>query len=124
MESRLLLDVVVAQGAAILQLLSGEDETLLVGRNSFLVLDFGLDVVDCVGRLHLEGDGLTREGLNEARRWLTFLKRESRKQLRRTSAWLRFFVGDYRWGKKVKCGSLLRMEFRRPLCLAKTTKPN
>jgi hypothetical protein len=30
-----------------------------------LVLDLGLDVVDGVGRLHLEGDRLTREGLDK-----------------------------------------------------------
>lgn len=30
-----------------------------------LVLDFGLDIVDGVGRLHLEGDRLPREGLDE-----------------------------------------------------------
>ena len=30
-----------------------------------LVLDFGLDVVDGVGGLHLEGDSLPREGLDE-----------------------------------------------------------
>jgi len=31
----------------------------------FLVLDFGLDVVNGVGRLHLEGDRLARQGLDE-----------------------------------------------------------
>jgi hypothetical protein len=36
-ESRLLLDVVVGKGAAVLKLLSGEDETLLVRGNSLLV---------------------------------------------------------------------------------------
>lgn len=46
MESRFLLDVVIAQSAAILKLLSGENETLLVGRDTFLVLNFGLDIVD------------------------------------------------------------------------------
>ena len=33
-EGGLLLDVVVGQGAAILQLLAGEDQTLLVGRDA------------------------------------------------------------------------------------------
>jgi len=36
-ESTLLLDVVVGQGAAILELLAGEDQALLVWRNAFLV---------------------------------------------------------------------------------------
>ena len=38
MERRLLLDVVVGQSAAILQLLAGEDQTLLIGWNAFFVL--------------------------------------------------------------------------------------
>jgi hypothetical protein len=42
---RLLLDVVVGQGAAILELLAGEDQALLVRGNALLVLDLGLDVV-------------------------------------------------------------------------------
>jgi hypothetical protein len=57
-EGGLLLDVVVREGAAILELLAREDEALLVGGNALLVLDLGLDVVDGVGRLNLEGDGL------------------------------------------------------------------
>ena len=60
-----LLDVVVGEGAAILQLLAGEDETLLVGRDTLLVLDLGLDVLDGVGGLDLESDGLAGESLDE-----------------------------------------------------------
>ena len=66
MEGGLLLDVVVGESAAILELLAGEDETLLVGGNAaevrqqpvipsplktsspLLVLDLGLDVVNGV----------------------------------------------------------------------------
>jgi len=61
-----LLDVVVRQGAAILKLLASEDETLLVWGNALLVLDLALHIVDGVGGLDLEGDGLARQGLNEA----------------------------------------------------------
>jgi len=39
MESGLLLDVVVGKGSAILELLTSEDESLLVWRDSFLVLN-------------------------------------------------------------------------------------
>ena len=60
-----LLDVVVRQSPAIFELLSGEDETLLVWGNSFLVLDLGLHVLDGVGGLHLEGDGLARQSFDE-----------------------------------------------------------
>ncbi len=126
MQRRLLLDVVVGERAAILQLLAGEDEALLVGRDAclfaqsqvalsvvvtnrfdrksplvtqtnsrkldrsvrpgapagnmrklvhcqsfsshvltLLVLDFGLHVVDGVGRLHLQRDGLAGQRFNE-----------------------------------------------------------
>ena len=44
-ESRLLLDVVVGEGAAVLELLAGEDQALLVRGNALLVLDLGLDIV-------------------------------------------------------------------------------
>ena len=65
MEGRLLLDVVVTQGAAILELLAREDESLLVGRDALLVLDLGLDILDSVGSLNIESDRLTGEGLDE-----------------------------------------------------------
>ena len=83
-EGGLLLNVVVRQGAPVLELLAGKNEALLVRRNAaarrsvalsrfdvmgryapFLVLDLGLDVVDGVGGLHLEGDGLSSEGFDE-----------------------------------------------------------
>ena len=64
-ERGLLLDVVVRQRAAVLELLAGKDQTLLVRRDALLVLDLGLHVVDGVGRLHLQRDGLARQGLDE-----------------------------------------------------------
>ena len=65
MEGGLLLDVVVAESPSILELLASEDQPLLVWGDSLLVLDLGLDVLDGVRGLDLEGDGLTREGLDE-----------------------------------------------------------
>ena len=65
MESGLLLDVVVRKGSAVLELLTSEDKSLLIWRNTFLVLDLGLDVLNGVGWLDIEGDGLTSEGLDE-----------------------------------------------------------
>ena len=65
MEGGLLLDVVVGEGSAVLELLSSEDESLLIWWDSLLVLDLGLDVLDGVGWLDVEGDGLTGEGLDE-----------------------------------------------------------
>merc|ERR1719270_2734686 len=55
-EGGLLLDVVVRQGPAILQLLAGKDQPLLIGRDPLLVLDLGLNVLNRVARLHLQGD--------------------------------------------------------------------
>lgn len=57
MEGRLLLDVVVREGPAVFELLAGEDQALLVGRDAFLVCDAMLDVV----------------GTQKVRRWETCL---------------------------------------------------
>jgi len=65
MESRFFLDVVVGESSAILKLLSGEDKSLLVWWDSFLVLDLGFDVLNSVCWFDIEGDGLTSEGLDE-----------------------------------------------------------
>ena len=64
-ERRLLLDVVVRKCAAILQLLTSENETLLVRRDTLLVLNLRLHVVDRVRRLNLEGDSLASQGLDK-----------------------------------------------------------
>lgn len=61
----LLLDVVVRKRAAVLQLLAGEDQTLLVRGNAFLVLDLLLDVLGRVRRLHVQRDGLACQRLDE-----------------------------------------------------------
>ena len=65
MKSRLLLDVVVAEGTTVLELLPSKDQTLLVGGNALLILDLRLHVVDGVGRLHVEGDGLARKSFDK-----------------------------------------------------------
>lgn len=48
MESRLLLNVVIRKCTTVFKLLAGEDETLLVGWDTFLVLNLGLHIVNCV----------------------------------------------------------------------------
>lgn len=65
MERRLLLNVIVGQRAAILQLLSGKDEALLVWRDTLLVLNLRLDIVNSVRTLHLEGNGLSGQRLDK-----------------------------------------------------------
>ena len=64
-EGGLLLDVVIRKGAAILQLLARKDQTLLVRWDPLLVLDLGLDIVNGITGLDVEGDGLARQGLHE-----------------------------------------------------------
>ena len=65
MEGGLLLNIIIRKGAAVLKLLASENQTLLVGRDAFFVLDLRLHIVDRVRRLNLEGDCLTREGFDK-----------------------------------------------------------
>merc|ERR1712055_432477 len=44
----LFLDVVVGQSAAILQLLAGKDQSLLIWGDALLALDLGLDILDSI----------------------------------------------------------------------------
>ena len=62
-QSGLLLDVVVGQSAAVLQLLAGEDQTLLIWGNSLLVLNLSLDVLDGIRGLDIKSDGLSCDSL-------------------------------------------------------------
>merc|ERR1712126_208906 len=64
-KGRLLLDVVVGKSSSILELLSGEDQSLLVWWDSLLILDLSLDVLNGIRWLNLQGDSLTSQGLNE-----------------------------------------------------------
>ena len=64
-KGRLLLDVVVGESSSVLELLSGEDKTLLVWWDTFLVLNLGFDVLDGVSWLHIESNCLTGEGLDK-----------------------------------------------------------
>jgi hypothetical protein len=64
-QSRLLLDVVVGERAAVFQLLSGEDETLLIRGNTLLVLDLRLHVVDRIRRLNFQRNCLSGKRLDE-----------------------------------------------------------
>ena len=58
MEGRFFLDIIVGQCTSVLKLLASKDQALLVGRNSFLVLDLSLDIVDGITGFDLKGDGL------------------------------------------------------------------
>lgn len=58
MQGRLLLDVVVREGSAVFELLSGENQSLLVRWDAFLILDLRLDVINGIGRFNFQGNGL------------------------------------------------------------------
>jgi len=64
-EGRLFLNIVVGQGTTVLELLTSEDETLLIRGNSFLILDLRLDIVDGIRRLDIKSDGFTRQSFHE-----------------------------------------------------------
>ena len=59
------LDVVVTEWSSIFELLSSEDESLLIWGNSFLVLDLSFDCFNWVRWLNIESDGLSCKGLDK-----------------------------------------------------------
>merc|ERR1712156_658980 len=64
-KSGFLLDVVVGKCSSIFQLLSSEDETLLIWWDSFLVLDFSLNIFDCIRCFNFERDGFSCQSFDE-----------------------------------------------------------
>merc|ERR1712038_473591 len=64
-QGRLLLDVVILQGAVVLQLFASEDKALLIRRNALFILNLLLNSLDVVGGLNAKGNRLSRQGLNE-----------------------------------------------------------
>ncbi len=65
MKGGLFLDVVVRQGAAIFELFTGKDKTLLIWWDPFFVLDFGLDVFDGIRSFNLKSDGFSGESFDK-----------------------------------------------------------
>ena len=65
MQSALLLNIVVAESAPILQLLPRKDEALLVRWNALLVLNLGLHVLNSIAGLHIQSNSLASESLDE-----------------------------------------------------------
>merc|ERR1719487_803969 len=65
MQSTFFLDVVIGQGATIFQLFACEDQPLLVGRDSLFVLYLSFYVVNRVASLHVKGNRLAGQGLDE-----------------------------------------------------------
>ena len=72
MQRALFLDIVVSEGAAVLQLLAREDEALLIGGDALLVLNLRLDGVNGVRGFNLKSDGFTGEGFDKYLHWNGF----------------------------------------------------
>ena len=64
-DRRLLLNVVVGQRAAILELLAATDQTLVICVDALLILDLGLQVVNGVASLDIKVDGIACHSLDE-----------------------------------------------------------
>ena len=62
---RLFLNVVVTQSSAIFKLFASENETLLIGRDAFFVLDFRLHILDTVAWFNFKSDSLTGQSLHK-----------------------------------------------------------
>ena len=54
MKGRFFLDIVVGKDTTILELLSSEDETLLIRVDEFFVLNLSLHIVDCVRGIYFQ----------------------------------------------------------------------
>jgi len=65
MQCRFLLYIVVRQSAIILQLLTGKDQALLIGRNSLLILNLRLDILNRIRRLTVKSDRLSSQSFDE-----------------------------------------------------------
>ena len=65
MNHGLILDFVIQESAALLELLAIKDKTLLVRWDALFILNLGLHVSNCVRRLDVEGDCFACECFNE-----------------------------------------------------------
>ena len=64
-ESRLFLDVVVTQSPTIFKLLPRKNKSLLIWRDSFLVLNLRLYILNRIARFNVKSDGLAGQRLDE-----------------------------------------------------------
>jgi hypothetical protein len=61
---------------AVYQLFTSKDQTLLIGRNTFLILDFSLYVFNSVGGFNFKSNCLSGKGLDEYLRRLSLSCKE------------------------------------------------
>jgi hypothetical protein len=91
-----LLDVVVRQGAAIFELLASKDQSLLIRRDAFLVLDLCLYILDGITGFDIKSDGLAREGLDKDLH-LIYTKRERGRRERERGGMRLVGLGCWGW---------------------------
>jgi hypothetical protein len=65
MESGFLLNVIIGEGSSVFQLFSGKNKSLLIGGNSFFVLDLGLDVFNGIRGFDFQSDSLSSKSFNK-----------------------------------------------------------
>ena len=65
MESGLFLNVVIGEGSAVLELLSSEDESLLIWWDTFLVLNLSFNIFNGVCWFDIKGDCFSCECFDE-----------------------------------------------------------
>ena len=65
MNSVLFFDVVVSEGSLINQLFTSEDESLLLGWDTFLVLDFSFKVINFISGVNVHDHGFSSKGSDE-----------------------------------------------------------
>jgi len=61
----LLLDIVIGQSSTVFELLSRKNQSLLIGWNALLVLNFRLDILDSIGWLGFKGNSLASKCFNK-----------------------------------------------------------
>jgi len=65
MQRRFFLDVVIREGTSILELFTSKNQSLLIGWNSFLVLNLLLHIIDGVAWLNIKSDSFTSKSFNK-----------------------------------------------------------
>jgi len=65
MQSWFFLDIVVWKCTSIFKLFASKNETLLIWRNSFFILDFCLHILNCVRRFNFKCDGFSSKGFDK-----------------------------------------------------------
>merc|ERR1712043_148502 len=65
MESRFFLDIVIRKSSAIFQLLSGKNQSLLVRRDTFFILDFLLHIFNGITGFNIKSDSFTSQSFDK-----------------------------------------------------------